>query len=103
MIDEKRLIEVMLKSREREHGPVASLIDWFIQVVEACPKVGEWIPCSERLPEDFEKVLTCDELGNMHVMGHHKIFEYPFGIHPNDSRYYTPIAWMPLPDAYKGE
>ena len=64
-------------------------------------KIGEWIPVKEALPKDLEEVLTCDYKGNMHVMYHWHDFEYPFNISPNDIRYYQPIAWMPLPKAYK--
>lgn len=58
---------------------------------------NRWIPVTERLPEDYEQVLTCDENGNIHIFAHLRHFEYPFGIRPNDSRYYMPKWWMPLP------
>lgn len=73
-----------------------------IQKAKDMPKVGEWIPCSERLPKNLEKALTCDEEKSIHIMVHHESFEYPFGIHPDNPQYSTPVAWMPLPDPYKG-
>ena len=55
MIDEKKLIESFRASLNtgRETFP----IDLIIERIEDQPKVGEWIPCSERLPnvEDFIK------------------------------------------------
>lgn len=55
MIDEKKLIESLRASLNtgRETFP----IDLIVECIEAQPKVGEWIPCSERLPEEplFEK------------------------------------------------
>ena len=58
-----------------------------------------WIPCSERLPEVNQKVLTCDKDGwisvnvNMPYMGVRNDFK---------CGYY--VAWMPLPAPYqKGE
>ena len=58
-----------------------------------------WIPCSERLPEANQKVLTCDKDGwisvnvNMPYIGVRNDFE---------CGYY--VAWMPLPAPYqKGE
>ena len=49
MIDEKKLIESFRASLNtgRETFP----IDLIVECIEAQPKVGEWIPCSERLPE----------------------------------------------------
>ena len=60
-----------------------------------------WIPVEERLPEDYERVLTCDGKGNIHIFAHLRHFEYPFGIRPNDPRYYMVKWWMPLPEPPK--
>lgn len=110
MIDEKVLIGVMLKSREREHGTVASLIDWFIEVINKCPKVCEWIPCSERLPDLKTSVLisTNTSCGQWTGEGcywetteHHIIWKgYRWGATYWDDEV---VAWMPLPSTYKGE
>ena len=58
---------------------------------------GKWISVKERLPEDYEKVLTCDHKGNIHVMAHHHDFIAPFGITKHDFRYFPVTHWMPLP------
>ena len=63
---------------------------------------GQWIPCSERLPEDGEEVfvyLFCRQS--------------PYIAWVEDSHWYTedfeiesgeePAAWMPLPEPWKGE
>ncbi|WP_407453541.1 DUF551 domain-containing protein [Methanobrevibacter sp.] len=100
MIDEKKLIET-LKTCDFSMTPNVLVQESLEEIIEEQPKVGEWIPVSERLPKDFEKALTCDEHGNMHVMMHHHTFEVPFGIYESDARYYRPIAWMPLPKAYE--
>jgi len=34
--------------------------------IEAAPAVNRWIPCSERLPEVYEKVLTYNDEGIIH-------------------------------------
>ena len=62
-----------------------------------------WIPVTERLPEDYERVLTCDERGNIHIFQHLRHFKYPFGIRPEDSRYFMPKWWMPLPQSPESE
>lgn len=61
-----------------------------------------WISCSDRLPDDYVNVLTCDKKGNMHIFSHCKGYEYPFCIPPDHTRYYMPVAWQPLPQKYKG-
>lgn len=119
MIDEKTLIEVMLKSREREHGTVASLIDWFIQVVEACPKVAEWIPCSEP-PEKEDTYLVAwlptyttengdtrfypCEYPHYYMLADYYDEEWDFNL-PDAYKGEEAVllAWQPLPPAYKGE
>ena len=108
MIDEKILIEVMLRSREREHGTVASLIYWFIQVAEACPKVGKWIPVSEKLPDTKSKPykLVLIQTKTSMCVGSMNAAEQWFG---EDGTGWGAelkdevIAWMPLPEPYKGE
>lgn len=72
MIDEKKLIEDIKDDAKRilsrVFGEVPSeFIDDFLkemkELVNDQPKVGEWIPCSERLPETDEnrKYLACGE------------------------------------------
>lgn len=61
---------------------------------------NRWIPCSERLPEEGKKVLTCTEDGWISVN-----INMPYNGRKNDFQcgYYT--AWMELPEPYqpKGE
>ena len=101
MIDEKKLIEDYDRitfTDEIQKRQIKNLIE---HLIELQPKVGDWIPCSERLPEDFEKVLTCDEIGNRHIMEHHHDFKYPFNIFPNHPHFFQVVAWQPLPEPYK--
>jgi hypothetical protein len=37
-----------------------------IDVLKSAPAVNRWIPCSERLPEVYEKVLTYSDDGIIH-------------------------------------
>lgn len=55
MIDEKKLIEILTKW-EYDALPIErDLIEAIIYIVKDQPKVGEWIPCSERMPEKEAK------------------------------------------------
>lgn len=63
----------------------------------------EWIPCSERLPD--EEVLCCDTRGEM-IIG----YPYPdeesntgFSVESDDVFMIDCAAWMPLPKPYKAE
>ena len=67
---------------------------------EARP-TGEWIPCSERLPEEYGEYLVtkrtigwnCEEYGSNDIA----YFDSD-GFHKADKV----TAWMPLPEPYKG-
>ncbi|MDY2725812.1 MAG: DUF551 domain-containing protein [Anaerostipes faecalis] len=106
MIDEKKLIERF------EHTPALSKIAHnLVRIVEEQPKVGEWIPVSERLPNKEEFInayLRKKCVAEFIVM-------IKWGIRPTtlyftvDGKWvdeewnaYDVIAWQPLPEPYKG-
>ena len=68
---------------------------------EELRNIPKWISVAERLPEDHELVLTCDDRQNIHMMSHTKKYKYPFGISPNNPRYFMVKYWMPLPEPPK--
>lgn len=70
---------------------------------EIAEEVGEltktkWVPCSERIPK--ETVLCCDEYGNM-LIGDISKGKKGY-IAENDDDWFYCVAWMPLPEPYKG-
>ena len=58
MIDEKKLIEELRKSNlhHASNSREEVLLDRTIRIVKEQPKVGEWIPVEERLPNDLQEV-----------------------------------------------
>lgn len=90
-------IEELQKQLQKSEEDNVNLTGW---LAEEYAK-HKWIPVTERLPEDYEQVLTCDENGNIHIFAHLRHFEYPFGIRPEDPRYFMPKWWMPLPEPPK--
>lgn len=72
-------------------------------VIESMPKVGEWIPVSERLPEKKgEYLFTTNSYSGV------TIEIYIFDPENNRDAEFAKtgmdlMAWMPLPEAYKEE
>ena len=98
MIDEKKFMELM--SELEEAGAEHVRFDDLRKFVDEFPKIGGWIPCSERLPEIEQTVLL--SLRNLDVS---------VGFRTNtDGYFYTEgegyvlyenvLAWQPLLEAY---
>lgn len=60
----------------------------------------KWIPCNEKMPEDNTDVIVCFYSGTVTEMRYwgNGIFQ---GIYEHTAK--TIVAWMPLPEPYKGE
>lgn len=138
MIDEKTLIEALkqrMKLHEKDAAEIGSYaiecngeelllrladeVQAIIEVIESQPKVNEWIPVSDKLPdESFEGLeWTMDEDGKPIACDVLVTF---VSESENNKRYVTDatyfpslelsesftvndvIAWMSLPPAYKG-
>ena len=64
------------------------------------PQEPKWIPVSERLPKKGKQVLCCNKNGSVFTSAityKNSNGMVAFGQH------YEVIAWMPLPEPYKGE
>lgn len=67
-------------------------------VIQQEPKVMEWIPVTERLPETEERVI-----GTFKGVNEENIVLAVY-FHPRFLKAPLPmVAWMPLPEPYKGE
>lgn len=101
---------------EEEYGSAVQ------EVINGLPSVQQWIPCSERMPEEHEWVGT-KQFGTTISDEVYVTFENPDGVRftehlclqngkLNDhdqlmiDAFYegaVPIAWMPLPEPWGGE
>lgn len=122
MIDEKQLIEELRKYAD-ELGTVRGEIELAngvlkaISIINEQPKVGEWIPCSERLPKQdklLQDYLVTFEYYRYGI--YHRMFK-TIGIGTFDRlnqkftfingqtgwRDLKVLAWQPLPEPWKGE
>lgn len=126
MIDEKKLIEDIEKEFDGvcvyDVSPSQAIAD-FVDIVDRQPKVGEWIPFTERkltteekeemnteydyildckLPDNDEEILVCSKFGH--------VFLDTF-INDCDGCYLDSgydfiedaLAWMPLPAPYNAD
>lgn len=65
---------------------------------ELVERESDWIPCSERLPEDNTDVIVCFYSGTVTEMRYwgNGIFQ---GIYEHTTK--VIVAWMPLPEPYR--
>ena len=124
MIDEKKLIETLEKRKRK--ATAFSDIDWnsalkvCIDIVKEQPKVGEWIPVSERSPEEEGTYLVAwlpaykDEKGETFALPCQYPHFYMLADYYEDEEEWNfnlpsgydeaiLLAWMSLPEPYKGE
>lgn len=114
MIDEKKLIE-----RFKQLKGIDSLANMFIsdviREIKKQPKVGEWIPCSEKLPELHRQDLDSEGeyimiSNSVIVTDGEDISVSQYEIDDADDKGWLNnglledvdvIAWMPLPEPYR--
>lgn len=117
MIDEKKLIDDILNNDgiefsmefdTRSDETILKSLNEFIkawkkgivELVQNQPKVGQWIPCSKRLPKEDGNYLISGVWGS----GKEAVGDCDFSV--NDGYFRTAwnfdvLAWMPLPKPYK--
>ena len=69
----------------------------------------DWIPCSERLPEEGDKVIITTRSGNVTAGIYTKNYEQRFGFGKKEGftcdicfiYLESVVAWLPLPEPYK--
>ena len=101
MIDEKKLIEEFDKKLyAMQIVPMREVI----KIIKEQPKIGEWIPVSERLPEDGygQTFLLTVKDGKETIVTFAKYQPKYRRFNLTGARsYWKPVAWMPLPEPYR--
>lgn len=101
MIDEKKLIEE-LKKRVRTKRSTMEIIRDIIPLIESQPKVGEWIPCRERLPDESGTyIVNAIENGIVHVTFAKWMPRMKTWNLTGSRSYWRVTAWKPLTEPYK--
>lgn len=103
MIDEKRLIEELRESNlhHASNSREEALLDRTIRIVKEQPKVNEWIPVEERVPEDNQAVLTCK---NKQISILIWKVEKRIWLEPKGNWWWSYCMvekWQPLPEPYE--
>ena len=109
LIDEKSLINKLnivkngfINKDKLDSVKLAYVIEKIIELIKSEPKVGEWIPCSERLPKHYGTYLItaindCEGI-YMAIASYdsqYKSFSSD-GVEDDNA-----IAWMDLPKMYE--
>ena len=113
MIDEKKLIKQIwgifnetynnsLKFNKHETKLANRILCDIQKVIEKQSKIGEWIPCSERLPEEDTDVLIYTPYDGVNMA---YIFDGKWRYTSDDEFINTVegtsiLAWQPLPEPY---
>lgn len=112
MIDEKKLIEERPEwlntdcvGSEKYNKGWNDCNKYWCNTIKRQPKVGDWIPCSERLPENISTVIVQVKEIEKPTFGWYgsisgwRLIEIDFV----ELKGFTVIAWQPLPEPYKEE
>ena len=108
----KFVSEIVWQEGETWQDVQDRIVDGVIYLPSANPKRGEWIPCSEKLPEERGLYFVTEQNfggrkeADMHDVVSHTSYHY--GDDKWSDRFYSDdvsniTAWMPLPEPYKAE
>lgn len=114
MINEKQLIEILQKNSIFEKITNAEGKNIY-EIIDDLPKVDEWIPCSDRLPEEEEaysyneeedtyepnEFIVMIEGAELPTVAFFDGEDFTGGY--NNEFFNKVIAWMPLPEPYNAD
>ena len=112
LISRKTALERAEACKFTDKNEKRKFMDWLNYCLDAEIE-PQWIPCSERLPENNKPCLcwvesTTIASGETFIIGSCSngfwfLQTYEIGTHSFPVKDYKVVAWMPLPEPYKGE
>ncbi len=105
----KALKEILSENKYSEIKIARSFLEDIIDYFENQNKIGEWIPCSKKLPNSEKEVLiTFDfkgkrsvDIGEIHKDGSAYCYSDDY-LTPEGRKFRKAVAWMDIPSPYKG-
>ncbi len=107
MIDESVLIKEIKQEADTRFAGLDSCVSFeeMILWIEQQPKIGGWIPCSERLPEEDGKYICTQKIYSMSngkLIGRSVENVDFFDGEWMREAHLKVIAWQPVPEVYHG-
>ncbi len=110
MINEEELMGLLIKDKRIGRTGFGAIVEDIEQLKELGYELGKsvsnsWIPCSERLPEQIEKVLVVTDKGCYYIAMLNTKNEWVCIAEMINTQitYSKVVAWMPLPTPYQPE
>ena len=103
LIERQKAVDAVFELSDKVANEML-FIDAIVDKIENIPSAEprqRWIPVTESLPEDGERVLITHKGGVS--FGWYNGSYWERGAPTNHRPLQTVIAWMPLPEAYRGE
>lgn len=107
-MDNKQILEALddiVTFREESTSEQIEALMEAMDIVEKYSKIGDWIPCSERLPDKDGKYICTQKIYNLSngklSRKSVELVEFYNGKWRR-AKHLKVIAWQPLPEAYHG-
>ena len=99
LISRQDAIDAVLELSEKMKDEML-IIDAIVDEIENLPSAEpepKWIPVTEALPQNYEQIICIDSRGVM-MIGMYGEYGWTFPCYMTE-----PVAWMPLPERWRGD
>ena len=104
LIDRQKAIDALIALHEAHKADqfTGDLLHWtgikaMLENIPSAEPEHKWIPVTEALPKNYERTICIDSRGAM-MIGMYGEYGWTFPCYMTE-----PVAWMPLPERYRGD